>query len=447
MEQALDKKIAVLLQEAQYLSLAFDEWTDFANRRYVAIVAHFYESNCMKKFVLKHHHLTCDYTAENLKDFVIKTCKDFQISDRVFLISTDTTASLKNSVEMLNRDWMPCLLHVINLVTQHSYEKIPRIADIIKLAATLSKSTIFKDFVDEELKKAAKNPSEESNSKLTKVHSFSKNRWTSLYNIIHEMSVLAPKIIKFYLKIRENAPNREILQICKEMDSFSQRIIEIYRLLQDEKENPIFFALCYIKKLTEIAAQLPDKFQQFRNEYNQNLNNYLMQYKNQYEAVIRVAASLNPKIDATKYMTSNQIEEVKQTIESALNHNPTTEIIGTKRVSSLMDEICINQENSSDSEYSTWCRLRKIGKGMTISEYWEANKETYPSLYKLFKKYSSMVIASVSSERVFSKSSNIVTLKRGSLSVENVESLAKLVNNEELARESISEHEFTNPEA
>lgn len=118
---------------------------------------------------------------------------------------------------MLNRHWIPCLLNVINLVTQSSCEKIPRITDIIRLAATLSKSTIFKDFVDDELKKAAKNSDEESNNKLTKVYYFSKNRWTSLYNTIHEMSVLASKIMKFYLKIKENVPNREIFQVCKEM--------------------------------------------------------------------------------------------------------------------------------------------------------------------------------------------------------------------------------------
>lgn len=119
-----------------------DEWTDSANRRYLAVVGHYCDPDGkLNHCLLCHKHLHDRFTSKNIKNHLLKVAKDYSIEDKIVMILTDTTSNVKGTIGLLNRPWMPCFLHLLNLITKKLCESIQDFDKVQLLAKHLSKNT------------------------------------------------------------------------------------------------------------------------------------------------------------------------------------------------------------------------------------------------------------------------------------------------------------------
>lgn len=195
----IDEITITKLTNCEFISLTMDEWTDSSNRRFLAIVAHYCDTdgNSLHS-LLCHKHLLDRYTSKNIKNFLLKVAKDYSIEEKIVMIATDTTGNVKGAIRLLNRPWMPCLLHLLNLITKKSCESIQDFDKVQLLARHLSKATLFKEHIEKEKAKLSKEQLQNI-TRSTTVHMFNTNWWISLYTMIIDIVNLKQFIESYFI--------------------------------------------------------------------------------------------------------------------------------------------------------------------------------------------------------------------------------------------------------
>ena len=132
---------------------------------------------------------------------------------------------------------------------------------------------------------------------------------------------------------------------------------------------------------------------------------------------------LNPKYKF-KYLSLSQREIVKQIVESETESNRVenqremdVDDVDIWDCGMEIDEVdCQEQQlNSNLSEIEKYLKTEFFDKKADLKKimsFWESQKERLPVLYKLSKKYLSLLASSSTSERLFSMSSNFFTKHR-----------------------------------
>jgi hypothetical protein len=96
-----------------------------------------------------------------------------------------------------------------------------------------------------------------------------------------------------------------------------------------------------------------------------------------------------------------------------------------------MDEQPVaNLERNCEDEFSLYLtEARTVKKADDPFEWWRVNRHKYPNLSRLARKWLGVVATSVPSERAFSTSGNVVTVKRSSLAPDMVSDLVFVAEN------------------
>lgn len=81
------------------------------------------------------------------------------------------------------------------------------------------------------------------------------------------------------------------------------------------------------------------------------------------------------------------------------------------------------QEGEKISELSLFLKNGVISLDSNPLEWWQKHEQIYPTLAKIARRFLGVVATSVPSERLFSKSGNMVTEKRNRLSGEKLEKM------------------------
>ncbi len=86
----------------------------------------------------------------------------------------------------------------------------------------------------------------------------------------------------------------------------------------------------------------------------------------------------------------------------------------------------LQNKKSDDDELENYFKENLLDIKENADVYWKQRREIFPNLFLLAKRYLESSVTSTEVEREFSDSGNIVTLRRGSLSPNNVNILAFL---------------------
>ena len=97
-----------------YFSITYDEWEDFRGRRFLAIVAIYYENINLNFSVIAHKHFRTNYTSEAISNYIIHKLDKFNIRNKILFVTSDTASNVQAAARNSHFAWMPCVLHVLN---------------------------------------------------------------------------------------------------------------------------------------------------------------------------------------------------------------------------------------------------------------------------------------------------------------------------------------------
>lgn len=124
-------RIKQKLSNVEAVCLTTDGWTLIKNESFMAVTAHFINSdNKLDSALLTCQEFVKRHTAENLEMFLQQTIDEWGIDRKISLIITDNAA---NMIAAVRSKWkhLPCFAHTLNLIVQNALKE-PAIAAIIK---------------------------------------------------------------------------------------------------------------------------------------------------------------------------------------------------------------------------------------------------------------------------------------------------------------------------
>lgn len=133
----LYNKVAVVvkikLSQAEAVCLTTDGWTSINNESFIAVTAHFFNDSFELCSVL----LRCSefyerHTAEKVSEHLLKTAKDWDISNKISAIVTDNAANMTAAVRLCEWRHVQCFARSVNLVAQAGIGEIHNIVLKIK---------------------------------------------------------------------------------------------------------------------------------------------------------------------------------------------------------------------------------------------------------------------------------------------------------------------------
>lgn len=443
-------------------SCTTDIWTDdFKHEKFICFTAHmnFYEKD---EFVSENFVFYVDVidelfcTAEKLQKKIYEVFESFEVSKadviNKIIFTTDRGANIKNALKPpFNRIF--CTAHYIsNLVG--SMCKIEEVLPIVKKAAKLVKY----------LKRSGLNSHKIMAG--SSVKSYCKTRWNTVHDMLQSIVLNYSKIFNV-LQTKESEDKTKKTKVLDKLLCLSrekmERLVEFLEFFKKitkdvEYENkptihrvwPILRRIDSYLKHQNVDSNIIAKMKEAGQKYMQvkeNIDNMRPTIE------VKLAVFLHPLMKGMKLASEiekNDIQKEAKNLMEAMNliSEPLNEQlrqvdindnIRVNREQSLIDEFCdetqpfdVMTDNSSlnaDTEIINYLNFRVHSSpnqnidNFDLIGWWISNKKSFPRLFKIFLRISSIQSSSGSSERCFSATGSIKTAKRANLKSSTINNL------------------------
>lgn len=134
------------------LSLMIDGWCDSSLRRYLGVAVTYHcpsQNKIIHRFLDLGSGITGRHTAQQLSSFLRKLLDSYGVkTPRIRCICSDSAATNPAIAELMSTNWMPCCVHLLNLVVQNFIKNSPeRFRNLLSKINVLRKKTLWIDFL------------------------------------------------------------------------------------------------------------------------------------------------------------------------------------------------------------------------------------------------------------------------------------------------------------
>ena len=136
----------------QDVSVMIDGWSDASLRRYLGIAIAYHckaQNTIVHRFLDLGSGIAGRHTAQQLSAFLQKVLESFGIkTPQISCICSDSAATNPAVAEIMSTNWMPCCVHLLNLVVQNFVNNSPeRFGKLLTKINQFRKKTLWIDFV------------------------------------------------------------------------------------------------------------------------------------------------------------------------------------------------------------------------------------------------------------------------------------------------------------
>lgn len=303
------------LAAAKYVSVTFDMWTSRATDQYLGLTAHTVSPNWeFVSFVLENIELPPPHHAEAVAEAVSALLIKWKLSEKVDVIVSDNGSNCVKAIELMHRQFMPCIGHTLNLVI-HAGVKAGMdrvIARCCKLAEYFHRSAIAK-YCLEQKQQLLGLPEH-------KLILRCETRWNSIYamlqRIIEQQLPIAAALTD--LGKKDLMPEVEIKNL--------QDLVEILRTFKDATEDfssqSTVTLSCLLPTLVQLKKTLvpcDDDTAVIRDIRAAMLDNLDKRYTNVGIAnVLSIATFLDPRLKSMPFMNTERIQAVRKLVTDAI---------------------------------------------------------------------------------------------------------------------------------
>ncbi|XP_030763197.1 zinc finger BED domain-containing protein 1-like [Sitophilus oryzae] len=450
------EKLKNLLKTADHVMVSTDSWTSINMESYTAITAHFINSDWHSQGCLLSCFSYSDrHTAENIAKELKRVTNEWDISEKIYAISTDNAANIVAATKLTGWVHIPCLAHTINLIVKDALvtieELITKVKKNVEYFHRSSQATAKLMATQKQLK-----PDEIPLKLINDVAT----RWNSTFYMCERIVKLSePLAATVGLLLNPIIlPTEEewvtLKEICLVLKPFEAVTVE----LSAEKQVTLSKVILLVKGL---HSSLGKTRMTIMSEVGKNLINSLLasitvRFGNPENNLIMGKASfLDPRFktkafdseDSLKRVKNNIQDEVVALIKKNLQNNNVTEMSTNTEILENNDDDIIWQDFDhcvktslhitspvaiAIAEIKMYSEEANLDRKKDPLIWWSERQRVYPWLSQLAKKYLCICATSVPCERIFSKAGQIVTERRNRLKSKNVEKLIFLHCNNDL---------------
>lgn len=443
------------LKNAKSVSCTFDCWSSIGQESYITVSAHFIDNRWFpKSYTLTTHKLGDRNTASNLSNKLKITFNKWEIDQKIMAIVTDNAKNVLNAVNLLDniteKNDLICAAHTLQLAVNNGlkYDKIDSLIQLCnKIVCHFKYSNLASQYL--------KDKQEQLGMPTESLIQSCKTRWNSIYIMLDQLfknrcpisNVLADRslttaaaIHKFEVTEPQWTDVETLIKLLKPLQIMTT-VFCSEKYCSSSMVRPLLNAVIknHLKhnesddEITEhfkttVIRELSDRFK-------------LLWCPSSVVSARQIASFLDPRFKDLEHETVDAREKIRTRVKNLINEiaelncNVQIETPVNKHHGALEflfgDEVNCNTADS-DIQYQHYLAEPQLKFDFDALEWWKTRVSKYPLIVALAKKYLGIPATSISSERYFSTTGNIVTAKRSCLAPETVNMLIFLYQNKQL---------------
>lgn len=121
-----------MLDNVNYVSITTDMWTSDSTKSYITVTCHLFTMIIYTRQFLIPKKCVRENTGENIAVTLSYTFKEWNITNKIVTIVSDSGANIKNAINDLQKYHHPCVAHTLNLSVNETIEKNTEFVQVLK---------------------------------------------------------------------------------------------------------------------------------------------------------------------------------------------------------------------------------------------------------------------------------------------------------------------------
>jgi len=284
-EKCLNDMKLQIKENAVSVCLTTDCWTSINNQSFIAITAHYLDTDFNFKSVL----LECvafeeSHTSHNLKVKIESVITDWELNGKVVLVVSDNAYNIVGAITNLKLKHFGCFAHSLNLIVQDAL-KISTISDTISTVKSIVGHFKRSSNASHELNKYQQN----SGTVPKKIIQDIATRWNSTYYMLCRFVELENAIKATLAILDTNIPtlSQDQWKLCKELCMVLKPFEEVTKIVSGENYMSASLFIILYNGLKDVTEKMCAKdFEIYTTQVIIQLKNGLMKRFSNLEKVI-----------------------------------------------------------------------------------------------------------------------------------------------------------------
>jgi hypothetical protein len=449
--------------EAQFVALTTDAWTSAATQPFVAVTCHFIDTNWnLKSVCLACSLLTESHTAENLAENMRNVLNDWSLNvANVTCCTTDNAANVVNSITYLKVCHLPCFGHTVNIGVNHALDR-PDVKEVITKVHAIQRLFSHSWSLQRDLFEAQT----AQGCPKAKLPSDVPTRWWSSLKLLDRVVDHNTSITKVLLAAK-NTRHRYLVLVDSDLCLLEKliRILKPLRAFSDtlcgEEYVTASCVLPVLQKIKQLLSPEPNDTVALQEVKECIVNALVVRYEDRSTVhdLLLICTFMDPRFKVHRAFTAEHQRSMRVLVrrqvmaevevigslggDSQSSGQPVGQATATKKskiggLGSIfadddMETITtLSSDEKVDAEmemYASTPRLAISDNNSDCLAWWRHNKDVYPLLAVVARKFLCVPGSSVPSERVFSTSGQVMTSIRSALKPDKAEMQVFLAKN------------------
>lgn len=435
------------------VSLTCDVWTETTNTQsFLGVTAHYIHNNILESSIIGVTDLHESHTADYLSKELTNICKTWNIDTVVAVVSDNAaniTCAIRSAFNLSKH--LPCLAHTINLVVTKAISTTEDLnillTNVKEIVAYFKRSVSAAD----ELKKLT---GDDFNAPTRLIQSV-ETQWNSTFFMLDRFLLLKKEVTTILVSQTGSTPNviaGNDIEILKEARELLQPFESITREISSEKNPTCSKVIPIIYNLFETLKNIKCSSEIAKNLKEQLLKNLEKRFHDvEFNNIFSISMLLDPRFKKLYFTSataaSKAIQKVNEKIslqknlkeQTTMNDNNNTNNVNNQNIQGIwkyhqdraLESLKIQDENDIGYcfELKQYLKEPIIAVDKDPLQYWISRKEIFPFLYTIALNYMTIPSTSVSSERLFSAASLIMTKRRNRIKPEKLQKIFYLRSN------------------
>uniref|UniRef100_A0A9J7YQM9 HAT C-terminal dimerisation domain-containing protein n=1 Tax=Cyprinus carpio carpio TaxID=630221 RepID=A0A9J7YQM9_CYPCA len=412
----------------------------------MTVTCHFIEDFQMTSYLLDCFVLTDRHTAVYLASELTRVTNEWGVSDKIVACVTDNASNIISALkDHLHWDHIPCFAHMLNLIVRAALKEVQAILQKVKtIVEYFHRSTVASDKLKATQKQMGQEPLRLKQDVAT--------RWNSTYYMLKRFTEIKDPIISTLALTNASLPtlspeewkiSREILDIIKPFE-------EVTTEVSAEKFVTASKVILMARGLQRIVARYqrnPSSFDPVKKLVDTLMSEMTRRFgKVEHIEKLADATCLDPRFKKQAFVNHQAAEEtVKRITAAAAAINPAqseeentsdpgaTASAGAmfwedfdERVATLRLSASSSKTSDAMMEMRAYLAEPLLPRTSDPLAWWRRCSPVYKTLSEVTKTRLCIVATSVPSERIFSKTGQIISERRNRLSPSKVRELVFL---------------------
>lgn len=391
------------------------------------------------------------HTAANISSKIQQICKEWGITNKVAAVVIDNAPNMVAAIRQSHFRYIPCFAHTLNLIVQHSIQKIGNVIEKCKNIVQFFKHSSTGLAKLQEIQ-------QQMNLPVLKLKQSVVTRWNSTYDmlvrLIKNKDPLISTLALLQAEEKLHLSSKEWVIISQAIDSL-KLFYEITVEISAEKTvslSKVFVLKTLMRETVEgfLLKCIEPEIREMNLELLQQINVRTRDQDNSQTELLAQATLLDPRFkkygfgnnENTFKKTYNSILEklnsmyVEEDCTSTFHNNEATPSSATEiSIWDAFDEkvhhlaVTSNPKAAGIVELDKFIEEPLLKRTCDPLEWWNQRRVVYPRLYSFVLKRLCIPATSVPCERIFSKAGYVLTERRNRLTSSHLSMIMFLNHN------------------